>query len=370
MRAFPGTLSMKTNENSAVKVGLIGFGMAGQSFHAPVIRGVPGLELACILERHGSLAQQKYANVRVARTLEALLSDAGIQLCVIATPNTSHFDLARRCLEAGRHVVIDKPFATTTQEAENLVELAARRKLLLSVYHNRRYDGDFGTIRQLIASGTLGEITEYEGRYDRFRPDPKPNAWRENALPGSGILFDLGPHVIDQALVLFGVPQGITARLLRQRRWSQVDDGFDVALEYPNFRALLRSRMLAYAPGPHYLIHGTKGSFVKYGMDPQEDPLRSGNVPDGPDWGADWGEEPEAQWGTLTIPQDGKPRVERVRTQKGDYRDFYANIRDAILGVSPLDVTPEQALRTMRALELAVLSDREKRTVAWPAESN
>jgi scyllo-inositol 2-dehydrogenase (NADP+) len=346
-----------------VRVGLIGFGMAGQSFHAPVIRGVPRMELACIVERRGTRAQQKYPDVRVARTLDELLTDKEIQLCVIATPNDSHFDLARTCLLAGRDVVVDKPLAPTLAESEELVRIAAERGRLITVYQDRRWDGDFQTVKKILESGKLGTVVEYECRYDRFRLEPKANAWRERAgQPAAGVLFDLGPHVLDQALVLFGEPRAITASVFCQRETSQVDDSFDVCLEYPGLRATGRARIIAYAPGPHFLIHGTKGSFVKYGMDPQEARLRGENCPQGLDWGADWGVEPEELWGTLSLV--GEPSV-KIKTERGDYRGFYTNVRDAIEKKAPLEVTPQQALRTMRAVILAHKSSRERRTVAW-----
>jgi scyllo-inositol 2-dehydrogenase (NADP+) len=345
-----------------VRVGLIGFGMAGQAFHAPVIRGVEGMELACILERRGTRAQEKYPEVRGARTLDELLADKQIQLCVIATPNDSHFEYARACLLAGRDVVVDKPFAPTLKECEELVRLAAEHKRLLTVYQNRRWDGDFGTVKKIVQSGRLGKVVEYECRYDRFRLELRAN-WREHAdQPAAGVLFDLGPHVIDQALVLFGEPRAITASAFCQRETSKVDDAFDVCLEYPGLRAMGRARIIAFAPGPHFLIHGTKGSFVKYGMDPQEARLRGGNYPQGTDWGADWGVEPEELWGTLSPV--GEPSV-KVKTERGDYRGFYANVRDAVEKKAALDVTPEQALRTMRAVVLAHKSSRENRTVEW-----
>ena len=346
-----------------VRVGIIGFGLAGQAFHAPMIRGVPGMELACIVERRGTRAQEKYPDVRVARTVEEMLADKEIQLCVVATPNDSHFELARACLIAGRDVVVDKPFAPTLRESEELVRLAAECGRLITVYQERRWDGDFGTVKKIVQSGTLGTVVEYECRYDRFRPEPKPNAWRERAdQPGAGILFDLGPHVIDQALVLFGEPRAITASAFCERETSQVDDSFDVCLEYPTLRAMARARIIAFAPGPHFLIHGTKGSFLKYGVDPQEARLRAEDFPRGTDWGADWGEEAETLWGTLSLV--GEPSV-KVKTERGDYRGFYANVRDAIENKAPLEVTPQQALRTMRAIMLAHKSSRERRTVEW-----
>lgn len=346
-----------------VRVGLIGFGMAGQAFHAPVIRGVEGMELACILERSGSKAKERYPEVRVARTMQELLSDESIRLCVVATRNDSHFELTRACLMAGRDVVVDKPLAPTLAESEELVRLANERGRLLTVYVERRYDGDFQTIRKIAEAGTLGAIVEYEARFDRFRLDPKPNAWRENAShPGAGVLFDLGPHLIDQALVLFGEPRTIWAAAFCQRETSQVDDAFDVRLEYPRLNAMLRARIIAYAPGPHFLLHGTKGSFVKFGMDPQEERLRSDKFPDGKNWGADWGEDPPQLYGTLSLV--GEPQ-RKVKTERGDYRGFYANVRDAIEKRTALAVSAEQALHTMRGVMLAHKSSREKRTVRW-----
>jgi scyllo-inositol 2-dehydrogenase (NADP+) len=346
-----------------VRVGVVGFGLAGQAFHAAVLQGVSGMELACILERHGSRARETYPSVRVARTLDELLSDKTIRLCVIATPNDSHFDLTKACLLAGRDVVVDKPFTPTMAEAQSLVQLAAERKRLITVYQDRRWDGVFRTVRKLVDSGTLGKIAEYETRFDRFRLEAKAGAWRERAdQAAAGVLWDLGPHLIDQALVLFGEPQSITASAFNQRPTSEVDDAFDVCMEYPGMRAMLKARIIAFAPGPHVLIHGTKGTFLKHGMDPQEERLRSGNFPRGTDWGADWGEEPESAWGTLSLVEQPPTRL---KTERGDYRGFYANVRDAIEQGAPLDVPPEQAIRVMRALLLAHKSSREARTVRW-----
>jgi scyllo-inositol 2-dehydrogenase (NADP+) len=346
-----------------VRVGLIGFGLAGQAFHAPVIRGVQGMELACILERHTNRAQERYPEVRVARTLDEMLSDKTIGLLVVATPNDSHFSYTKACLEAGRDVVVDKPLTPTLKEAEQLVRLAAERGRVLTVYQDRRWDGAFLTVKKLVASGALGTVVEYEARFDRFRLDAKPNAWREQAdFPAAGVLWDLGPHLLDGALVLFGEPESVCAAALRQRTSAIVDDAFDVHMQYPRLRATLRARIIAYAPGPHLLLHGTEGTFVKYGMDPQEEILRSPNCPDGLDWGKDWGEDGEELWGTLTRVNE-KPR--KVKTERGDYRGFYANVRDAIEKKAALDVTPEQALRTMRALLLAHKSSHEGRVVKW-----
>ena len=346
-----------------IRVGLIGFGLAGQAFHAPMIRGVEGMELACVLERHTNHAKQRYPEVRVARTLEEMLSDKNINLCVVATPNDSHYSYTKDCLEAGRDVVVDKPFTPTMREAEELLELAARRGRLITVYQDRRWDGAFMTVRKLIAAGAVGQVAEYEARFDRFRLDAKPGAWREQAdFPAAGVLWDLGPHLLDGAMVLFGEPETITATAMRQRPTSTVDDAFDVFMQYPSVRASLRARIIAYAPSHHLLVHGAEGSFVKYGMDPQEEILRGPNYPDGLDWGADWGLEPEERWGVLSRVNEAPLKV---KTERGDYRGFYANVRDAIEKKAELDVPPEQALRTMRSLLLAHKSSREGRTVRW-----
>jgi len=346
-----------------VRVGLIGFGLAGQAFHAPMIRGVEGMELACVLERHTNNARARYPEVRIARSFDEMLSDKSINVIVVATPNDTHFSYTKEALEAGRHVVIDKPMTPTLKEAEELVRLANQRGLLLSVYQDRRWDGAYVTVRKLIQSGVLGTVMEYETRFDRFRLDAKPGAWREVAdFPAAGVLWDLGPHLIDGALVLFGEPESIYAAALCQRESAKVDDAFDVILQYPRLRATLRARIIAYAPSHHLLVHGTKGSFVKYGMDPQEEILRSPNYPDGLDWGKDWGLEPEKQWGTLSRAGEA-PR--KIQTERGDYRGFYVNFRDAVEKKAPLDVPPEQFLRTQRALVLAHKSSREKRVVRW-----
>jgi len=346
-----------------VRVGLIGFGLAGQAFHAPMIRGVRGMELACIVERHTDNAKKRYPEIYVVRSLDEMLSDKTINLVVVATPNDSHFAYTRACLEADRDVVVDKPMTPTMGEAEELVRLARERGRLLTVYQDRRWDGAFLTVKKLVEAGELGEVVEYEARFDRYRLDAKHGAWRENAdFPAAGVLWDLGPHLIDGALLLFGEPKALGASAFCQRETSTVDDAFDIFFEYPRLRVALRARIIAYAPGHHLLLHGTQGSFVKYGMDPQEDILRSDSYPDGLDWGVNWGLEPEERWGTLSRVNQ-KPR--KVETERGDYRLFYANVRDAIEKNAPLDVPPEQFLRTMRALVLAHKSSRERRVVAW-----
>jgi scyllo-inositol 2-dehydrogenase (NADP+) len=346
-----------------IDVGLIGFGLAGRSFHAPVIRAVPGLRLATILERSGNAAAVQYPDARIVRTLDELLGNPEIRLVVIATPNDSHYPIARECLAAGRDVLVDKPFATTLEEAQTLVDFAKQQGRLITVYQNRRFDGDFQTVLQIVKSGGLGRMVSFEANYDRFRPQLKPGAWREHSHPGAGIFFDIGPHLIDYALMLFGMPEAVTADIRIAREGAVVDDTFDVAFHYRRgVRADLRSSILAAAPRPHLIVHGTCGAFVKQTVDPLELNLRSGNIPaDGP-----WGGELEENWGILTLAENGELTQRRVPSVNSDYREFYANLRDALLGKAPLLVTPEWALDVMHLLELSRRSSNERQTISVP----
>jgi scyllo-inositol 2-dehydrogenase (NADP+) len=345
-----------------IEVGLVGFGLAGRAFHAPVIRAVPGLHLAAIVQRSGTEAAEKYPDVRIVRSMDELLAMPEIRLIVIATPNETHYPFARQCLEAGRDVIVDKPFTTTLEEAKSLVNIAKEAGRLLTVYQNRRYDGDFQAIRELVAAGTLGRIVRFETTYDRFRPQLKPGAWRETTRPGSGILFDIAPHLIDHALVLFGLPEAVTADIRAERKNAAADDAFDITLHYSNgMRAVLRSSILAAAPRPRFVLLGTQGSFVKQTFDPQEMNLRRGHIPSDTAWGA----EPEENWGILTIPAGESFEQRRIPSAACDYRDYYANVRDAILGRAELAVTPEYALDVMRLLELARESSQKRCTISW-----
>lgn len=344
-----------------IDVGLIGFGLAGRAFHAQVIRAVPGLRLAAILQRSGNEAARQYPDVRIVRTLDELLDLKQIRLIVIATPNDSHFLLAQECLAAGRDVLVDKPFTTTLEEAIVLVRLAKKLGRLVTVYQNRRYDGDFQAIVQVVASGALGRIVRFESNYDRFRPQLRPGAWRERAGPGTGIFFDIAPHLIDHALLLFGLPEALTADVRIEREGAAADDAFDLTFHYPQgLRADLRSSILAAAVRPRFTLHGTQGAFVKLTVDPQESNLRRGYIPTD----SAWGSEPEENWGLLTLSLNGAVTHRRVPSADCDYRDFYANLRDAILGKANLAVSPEWALTVMRLLELARQSSKERRTIS------
>lgn len=344
-----------------IRVGVIGFGLAGRVFHTFFVHAVPGLELAAIVQRSGDDAAKAYPHAQQLRSVDELLADSSIQLIVVGTPSDTHYEIARQCLLAGRHVVIDKPFTLASAEAAGLILLARERKLLLTAYQNRRWDGDFLTVQQILASGELGRAVSFESHFDRFRPEPRLAVWRENGGPGGGTLFDLGPHIVDQALTLFGAPSAITASVRAERPGALVDDAWDLLLEYGRggsgsapITALLRATTTACIPGPRFVLHGTQGSFLKYGLDPQEDQIQSGMPVDNPAFGQD----PESDWGELR-PAGGASR--RIPTLPGDYRGYYANVRDAILGVAPLAVTPEQAWRTTRLIELARESSAQGR---------
>jgi scyllo-inositol 2-dehydrogenase (NADP+) len=345
-----------------IEVGLIGFGLAGRHFHAPVIRAVPGLRLAAILQRNGDSAALAYPDAKIVRNLDDLLALDSVRLIVVAAPNQSHFPIAKRCLEAGRDVVVDKPFTTTGAEAVELLQLARKLGRTLSVYHDRRFDGDFQSLRKVLADGELGRIVRFEDTYDRFRPNPKPGAWREQPGPGSGIFFDLSPHLFDQAFMLLGKPTALTADIRTERRGMATDDAFDVLLHYPQgTRALLRATMLCANPRPRMVVLGEKGSYLKRTFDPLENSLRNGHIPGGESWVL----ETEENWGEVTLVENDRTTTRRIPSF-GDWREFYANVRDAILGKATLLVKPQEILDVMVAMELALESSEERATFPWP----
>jgi scyllo-inositol 2-dehydrogenase (NADP+) len=348
-----------------VRVGLIGYGMAGQVFHAPIITGVPGLHLAKIRETKPAniqLAHQRYPYAEVVADTEAILADETIDVVVIATPNHTHFALAEAALLARKHVVVDKPFTVTSAEADALIALAARQNCSLTVHHNRRWDSNAKTLRRVIDSHLLGRLVELEIHFDRFRNYLRPGAWREENIPGAGILYDLGAHLIDEAQVLFGLPHALTADERIQRTDGKTIDNFTIVLDYDALKVTLKAGMLVREPGPTYQLLGEQGSYVKYSTDVQEEALKAGLTPaNTPDWGA----EPETRWGKINTEYQGQHLVGTIQSEPGDYRAFYANVYAAVLGREPLAVSPEQARNTIRMIELARQSSAKKRTIPW-----
>ena len=357
---------MAEAHGTEIGVIVVGFGLAGRVFHAPFVSAVPGLRLQGIVQRKGDEAVEAYPEAMVLRSFEeALASDA--KMIVVGTPNGTHYHLAKQALLAGKHVVIDKPFAGSSVEARELIEIATEHRLIVAPFHNRRWDGDFLTLRKILATGELGRVVTIESHFDRFRPVQRENSWKESAGTMNGLLFDLGPHLVDQGVALFGKPTALTASVRTDRDKTDIEDAFDITLHYDRTLMHCRSTMLACDPSPRFLVHGTHGSFKKFGVDPQEPALVAGaRVPVMGTPGM-WLQEDRAEWGTLTVapvPADPGNLVKReVKTELGDYRGFYANVRDAIWGSAPLEVTSEDGFTVIRLLELARVSSAEGRTV-------
>lgn len=348
--------------DKVIRVGLIGFGAGGQIFHAPVLTTVKGLELVAIRAvktEQVAAAKAKYPNAKIVGTAEEIFNNDQVDLVVITTPNTSHYSLATQALQSGKHLVVDKPFTITSAEADDLIALAGENQIL-SVYHSRRFDSDFYTVQKVIQNGLLGELVELESRYDRFRNYLKPGAWREADAPGTGILYDLGSHLIDQAITLFGLPEAINADLRIQRKGGQAIDNFELILHYPGLKVSLKAGMLVKEPLPRFLLFGTNGSFVKYGLDVQEEALKAGFTPLTKD---NWGVEPAGIWGTINTEWNGQHITGKIESEKGDYAAYYRNVYNTILGKESLLVTPLQARNTVRMIELAIQSQLEKRTI-------
>ncbi len=348
---------------SNIRTGIIGYGLSGRVFHAPFIDVVEGYELTKISTANPErmvLAKERYPATEIVPGGKEIIEDPNIDLVLVTSPNTDHFRWTKEALLAGKHAVVEKPFTIDVAEADELIDIAKKQEKILTVYHNRRFTSDTKTVKRLLDSGLLGEIVDYETHFDRFRLDPRPRgAWREEALPGSGIFYDLGSHLIDQALWFFGMPTAVTAEINSQRPWAQMDDHFDVRLHYPTFTATLKSGMICHIPGPTYLLHGRNGSFVKYGLDVQEATLDGGAKP----IGKEWGREPKEIWGTLNVEYNGVKIQGKIESEHGDYREYFINLRDAIHGKAELAVKPEEAREVIRIIELAFQSSEEKRTI-------
>jgi predicted dehydrogenase len=344
-----------------ITVGLVGFGMSGRIFHAPFIHAHPAFRLKSVVERHGTEAKSLYHNVEVFKDFSSLVKDPEIDLVVLGVPNDLHFTMAREVLQAGKHVVVEKPFTPSTREADELIRTADDNGRHLFVYQNRRWDGDFLTVQKLLGEGVLGEVLNYSASFNRYRPVPAGKAWREEPRPGSGVLFDLAPHLVDQALILFGLPEALFGDVRTQRTGGKVDDYFNLALYYGELKVSLEAGVFVREPGPRYAIHGRQGSFVKYGLDPQEEALKRGISPGG----NDWGEEGESGFGLLYTELGGKIIREKVRTLPGNYMGFYDNVADVINGRAPMAVTPLQARNVVRILELALESSEQRKVIDY-----
>ena len=342
--------------SETIRVGLIGYGYASKTFHAPLIAGTPGMILAAIASSDAGKVHADWAQTPVVSSPQQLFDDPDIDLIVIPTPNDTHFPLAKSALLSGKHVVVDKPFTLTLDQAYELDTLAQQQGLLLSVFHNRRWDSDFLTLKQLVAAGTLGEVVYFESHFDRYRPVVR-NRWREQAGVGSGIWYDLAPHLIDQVLNLFGQPTTITVDLAQLRTGAQATDYFHAVLSYPRRRIVLHGTLLAAAESARYIVHGTDGSYVKFGLDPQEDRLKAGaRLPQ-----ANWGQD--TRDGTLTLAQGDKLEQSKQPTIPGNYPAYYAGIRDALKGTGENPVTAKDAIVVMELIEAGIASAQQHATL-------
>jgi len=346
-----------TAHTNQIRVALIGFGFVGKTFHTPLIRSVPGLELTLVSSRHPEKVREDLPEAQVVADPEEAATHVDVDLVVIASPNETHVPLATAALSAGKHVVVDKPFTITLAEARGLGELSRAKERLLSVFQNRRWDSEFLGARAIVEEGRLGEILHFESHIDRFRPEIR-NRWREVAGPGAGLWYDLGPHLVDQALQLFGLPERVSASLARQRPQAQTDDWFHVLLDYGRLRVVLHGSLVVAGGTPRMAMHGTRGSWLKYGLDVQEEQLVRGVVPGE----AGWGEDPRP--GIFYNGSDNEGL--ELPVPKGDQRQYYFGIRDAILNHAPNPVTPAQAIVVMAVLETAIESSAKGHVLSLP----
>lgn len=352
--------TLKKESNTPVlKVGIVGFGLSGQVFHAPFIDVNPHFNLHTIVTT-GTLAGEKYPSAKITTSFDELIADPEIDIVIICSPNNLHFPQASKALKAGKHVIVEKPFTVNSTEAQNLIDISHKSGKLIFPFHNRRWDSDFLTIKYLTAQGLLGKVVDFESRFDRFTPEVSRAAWRYQQQAGGGTLFDLGIHLIDQAVSLFGAPEGVFCRLFNQREGSVPDDSFDLKLIYPDLNVTLKASVFVKEPGPRFQVHGTQGSFVKYGLDSQEAQLRLGIKPGSKGYGI----EPASQRGILNTGLLGKEFRGRYKNFPGDYREFFSNVYSVIADSSEMVIKPEDALLNIRIIEAARKSDQEKRIIS------
>ena len=349
-----------------INTALCSFGMSGWVFHAPFLHVHPGFNLYGVWERTKNLAREKYPAVKTFRTLEELLADDNIELVIVNTPSVTHFDYAKQVIHAGKHLIVEKPFTATVAQAEELISLVKNlpagrqgKKVKLSVYQNRRYDSDYKTVKKILDEGWLGKIVDAEIHYDRYVPELSYKTHKETPTPAVGCLYDLGSHLIDQALQLFGMPISVFADITINRPGSRVDDYFDLKLFYPNHRVTLKSSYYVREALPGYIFHGTKGSFIKAKTDMQETYLQAGKTPGG----AEWGREPDREKGLLHTEKDGKLIKEYISSLQGNYGEYYDGIYAALREDKDVPVSAEDGMKVIKVIESAIISNREKKVV-------
>lgn len=342
-----------------IRTAILSFGISGRVFHAPFIHLHPGFELYGVWERTKSESVSFYPGIKIFRTLEELLADGSIELVIVNTPTATHFDYTKKVLEAGKHAVVEKAFTTTVEEAIQLKELADSSGKIVSVFQNRRWDSDFKTVKKIVQEGWLGEIMEAEFHFDRYKEELSPKTHKEIPSPGAGLLNDLGPHLIDQALHLFGLPQSVFADLRITRKKSQVDDYFEILLYYPSLRVRLKAGYQVREPFPAYVVHGRKGSFLKSRGDVQESHLLANELPNLTDWGT----EAETEQGLLHTEKDGRLLREKVPTLQGNYYAYYEGIYQSIRNHAPIQVTTQDGINVMKVINTCFRSNEAKKVI-------
>lgn len=344
-----------------VRVGIIGFGLSGSVFHAPLIHHLEEFVLAKVVSSDAEKVKSKYPHVEVVSDVDSLLADDQIELVVICSPNLTHGLYAKAALMANKHVIVEKPFVIHHEEGLELIDIAKEKNRVLSVYQNRRWDNDFLTVTKFLETGALGEVHSYESHFDRYRPSVI-GRWREQNLDGSGTLYDLGSHLIDQAIQLFGRPHTVTADLSTQRVAAQAIDYFDISLGYGHLKVMLRSGSLVKRPGPRFIIHGHQGSFIKYGLDPQENDLKAGKLPSDPAWGLD----DEQLYAQIEVEfSQGLTWRGALESARGAYEAYYLGMYEAIVNHQDAPVLPMEAVETIKVIEYALKSHQEQRTLEF-----
>ena len=328
-------------------------------FHGPSLKVNPGFEVVNILERSKEISKQIFPEAAIVRSYKDILENSDVELVIVNTPDKFHYEMAKQAILHGKHIVVEKPVTLKSSEAQELVELAREKGVVFTVYQNRRWDGDFMTVQKVLKENKLGRLVEFESHYDRYRTVITPETWKEEGDEYSGVLYNLGSHMVDQAFVLFGKPLAVTAHLKIVRTAGIVTDYYDIRLEYEKFSALLKCSYLVKKKGPRYILHGELGSFFKFGIDPQEELLKAGNLP----VGENWGKEPPEMWGTISYQKDGNEFEETIETIPGNYNIYYINVFDAIRHGAELFVKPEEAVEVLKILEACLQSNREKRTI-------
>lgn len=342
-----------------INTALCSFGMSGLVFHSPFLTINPHFNFYAVWERSKNLAEEKYPDVKTYRTLESMLADDLVELVIVNTPNYTHYEYAKKSLEAGKHVIVEKPFTIDLEQANDLIALAKKQNKLISVYQNRRYDSDYKTIKKVISENLLGELVEVEMHFDRYREELSPKIHKETPGPGAGILYDLGAHLIDQALQLFGKPEKIFADIRIIRPLSKVDDYFELLFYYPKLRVRLKASYIVREALPGYILHGLKGSFIKPKTDIQETLLKEGVIPGKKDWGT----EPETEKGLLHTEINEKEVIEFVISERGNYNDYYDGIYEAIRNGQPLPVTAEEGGEIVKIIITAFKSSESGKVI-------